>query len=414
MNDNAGSINTLQEAERLAVLDATALLDSPPEEAFDQFTRMASTILETPVSLISLVDRDRQFFKSCLGLLDPWASARETPLSHSFCQHVVRTEEVLAIADARQHPLLQNNLAVTELNVIAYLGIPLRTSQGYTLGSLCVIDSVPRYWAKRDITILQHLAQLTIEKIELRALASQFQSDYLRLRGLELHRDEMAAMLVHDLRNPLSSLITGLQLAQRDANLAQKSQSMLQISLESAQQLLTLVNNILEINRLEEEQLALHLTTVRSDRVIANACKTMELLATQRRVSLSMTADQALSHEADEEKLQRLLVNLIANSIQHTPEGGQVSVEAQAVAAGIQYAVTDTGKGIPADAYELIFQKFGRIAQQRSSDESLGLGLTFSRIVVEAHGGQIWVESKLGQGSQFYVVMPLNVASVTS
>jgi GAF domain-containing protein len=139
MNDEKLCLSELYQLERLAVLEATALLDTPAEEAFDQFTRLASTILQTPVALVSLVDQDRQFFKSSVGLPEPWASSRQTPLSHSFCKHVVSTSEPLSVSDARSHPLLQNNLAILELGVIAYLGIPLTTSQGFTLGSFCVI-----------------------------------------------------------------------------------------------------------------------------------------------------------------------------------------------------------------------------------------------------------------------------------
>ncbi len=106
MNDEKLCLSELYQLERLAVLEATALLDTPAEEAFDQFTRLASTILQTPVALVSLVDQDRQFFKSSVGLPEPWASSRQTPLSHSFCKHVVSILEPLSVSDARSHPLL--------------------------------------------------------------------------------------------------------------------------------------------------------------------------------------------------------------------------------------------------------------------------------------------------------------------
>ena len=89
---------------RLRELRGTRLLDSPAEESFDRLTRLTSTVLNVPVALVSLVDDDRQFFKSCLGLPQPWARQRQTPLSHSFCQHVVESREPLVISDAREHP----------------------------------------------------------------------------------------------------------------------------------------------------------------------------------------------------------------------------------------------------------------------------------------------------------------------
>ena len=91
---------------------AAHLLDTPAEEAFDRFTRLATQVLRVPVSLISILDSDRQFFKSVIGLQPPFAETRETPLSHSFCQHVVRTGEPLIVADAREHELVRRNLAI--------------------------------------------------------------------------------------------------------------------------------------------------------------------------------------------------------------------------------------------------------------------------------------------------------------
>ena len=131
---------------RLAALRAEALLDTPTDEAFDRLSRLAARLVKAPVDLVLLVVADRKFFKICIGLPEPWRSLRETPLSHSFCQHNRIAGHPLLIEDARTHPLVNDNLAIRELNVIAYLGIPLVTSDGYVLCSFCVIDSKPRWW----------------------------------------------------------------------------------------------------------------------------------------------------------------------------------------------------------------------------------------------------------------------------
>lgn len=164
--------NTLQairDPQRLEVLQQLNLLDSASEEVFDRLTRLASKITNSPVSLVSLLDVDRQFFKSLFGLPEPWASERETPLSHSFCQHVVATNQPLVVSDARQNEMLKDNLAITDLDVIAYLGMPLTTTDGVSLGSFCVIDSKPRQWTEQEIDIVRELALSTMTEIELRA-----------------------------------------------------------------------------------------------------------------------------------------------------------------------------------------------------------------------------------------------------
>jgi PAS domain S-box-containing protein len=162
------TVSGVQDPARLAALQGLGLLDSLPEEAFDRLTRLASRVTGAPVALVSLVDAHRQFFKSAVGLPEPWATRRETPLSHSFCQHVVATREPLIISDARQHPTVRDNLAVSDLGVIAYAGIPLLLSSGEVLGSFCAIDTKPRDWSPGDISALKDIAGAVISEIELR------------------------------------------------------------------------------------------------------------------------------------------------------------------------------------------------------------------------------------------------------
>jgi GAF domain-containing protein len=163
MSDLLGIVRNLN---RLAALERTQLLDSPPEEPFDRLTRLASRLLRTPVALVSLVDRDRQFFKSAVGLQEPYSTRRETPLTHSFCKHVVAMHEPLVIGDARKDPNYRDNPAVRELNIIAYAGVPL-TISGFALGAFCVIDNQPRAWSYEDVQTLKDLSECAMREIEL-------------------------------------------------------------------------------------------------------------------------------------------------------------------------------------------------------------------------------------------------------
>ncbi len=120
---------------RLSALDRSGLMDVVDDEALGRFTRLASRLLAAPVALVSLVDDRCQHFASAVGLPEPWASEAGTPLSHSFCQHVVNSGEPLVVADAREHPLVAANLAVRDLNVVAYAGVPIVDETGLVLGS---------------------------------------------------------------------------------------------------------------------------------------------------------------------------------------------------------------------------------------------------------------------------------------
>ena len=156
-----------RDPERLGALQDTGLLDSDVDPAFDRLARLAAQVLNAPVALVSLVDADRQFFKSCLGLPEPWASRRETPLSHSFCQHAVARSEPLVVDDARLDDVLRDNLAIRDMGVIAYAGIPLIDGEGNALGTLCVIDSQPRHWTTHQIQLLSDLAASVVTEITL-------------------------------------------------------------------------------------------------------------------------------------------------------------------------------------------------------------------------------------------------------
>jgi GAF domain-containing protein len=157
----------VKDSDRLDALRATGLLDSDIAPSFDRLARLASHVLNAPVALVSLVDADRQFFKSCLGLPEPWASQRESPLTHSFCQHAVASREPLLVDDAREHPLLRDNLAIRDMGVIAYAGIPLIDPDAHALGTLCVIDSRPRHWTTHQVQLLSDLAASVVTEISL-------------------------------------------------------------------------------------------------------------------------------------------------------------------------------------------------------------------------------------------------------
>ncbi|HMA34333.1 MAG TPA: sensor domain-containing diguanylate cyclase [Chloroflexia bacterium] len=168
MSTSAPATDPLASPARLAALRQTALLDSPPEEAFDRLTRLAAHLLGAPIALVSLVDHDRQFFKSAIGLAEPWATARQTPLSYSFCQHVVQARAPFIVEDARIHPLVQDSLTILETGVMAYVGIPLVTSAGEVLGSCCVMDTQPRAWTPAQVALLQDVTAAVVTEIELR------------------------------------------------------------------------------------------------------------------------------------------------------------------------------------------------------------------------------------------------------
>ncbi len=158
---------------RLAALEATGLMDTGPEESFDRLCNLARKLLRAPTALVSLVDRDRQFFKAGLGLPPPFDTLRETPISHSFCRHVVETRRPLVIDDARMDPAHFENPAIGALGIVAYLGVPLRAADGTVIGSFCVADRRPRPWTPEDVESVAEFAAAAEGEIRLRDEASR-------------------------------------------------------------------------------------------------------------------------------------------------------------------------------------------------------------------------------------------------
>jgi diguanylate cyclase (GGDEF)-like protein len=162
---------------RMDALRAQGLFDGAPEPIFDRFARLASRVAETPTALLSVVTDERQHFAGLFGLKQPWADARQTPLSHSFCQHVVANAAPLVVEDARRDPVLCSNPAIKDLDVIAYAGFPILSPAGHVLGSLCAIDSSPRRWPASQLEGLADIAALVGGELERRDLVRRLAID---------------------------------------------------------------------------------------------------------------------------------------------------------------------------------------------------------------------------------------------
>jgi signal transduction histidine kinase len=403
-------LDTIIDPARLTLLQHTELLDSPPEEAFDRFTRLASKLLHVPIAMVSLVDKDRQFFKSVAGPGEPLLRTRETPLSHSFCRHVVAAGAPFVVTDAREHPLVRDNPAVRDLGVVAYAGLPLTVPSGQTIGSFCAIDQQPRMWTPEELALLQSLATAVMTEIELRLTARQLRDNYRQMQVSETLRADLVHMAVHDLRTPLTTLISGLYLVQEAGTLNDLQAECLTTALRGAETLLAMINDMLDVNKMEAGQQILVCAELAPAQVVTRALEQVAQLANDR--GLTLTTDLALTLPtlvADVDKLQRTLVNLLGNALKFTPPGGRVTVAAHASAdtTTVHFSVTDTGPGIPREAFDHIFEKFGQVAMHHTTGQrSTGLGLTFCKMVVEAHGGRIWVDSELGKGSTLAFTLP--------
>ncbi len=247
-----------------------------------------------------------------------------------------------------------------------------------------------------------------VHDLELRFTA-ELQESYRRLQEVEKMRDDLTRMIIHDLRTPLTSVITGMQTLEVVGDLNADQREMMEIAIVGGETLLGMINALLDVERLEDGSMPLDRTALSAADLITFAIGQVASLAEGERLALVQQAAADLPPLlGDEGKLRRTLVNLLGNAIKFTPPGGTVTVGASNADGFVQFWVSDTGEGIPAEAFERIFEKFGQVASRRGGrGMSTGLGLTFCKLAVEAHGGRIEVESLPGQGSTFRFTIPL-------
>lgn len=263
--------------------------------------------------------------------------------------------------------------------------------------------------------LLKARVSASLEKKRLRdnerELFAQIQENYTKLQQLEQLRDSLTHMVIHDLRTPLTSMTFGLQLIERAGPLNDQQRQCLHMGLQGGQNLLTLINDLLDISKMESGSLQLEYGPISAKEMVLQASQAIrELVLVENQTLATEIAPDIPDFLADSDKVRRTLINLLANAQKFTPRGGTITVTARLTfdRDAVLFSIQDTGEGIPREAFDKIFEKFG-VAETRQQGRkiSTGLGLTFCKMAVEAHGGKIWVESELKQGSRFSFTIPL-------
>jgi signal transduction histidine kinase len=342
-------------ARRREALDETALLDTLPEASFDRYTRLAARVLDVPVSLVSLVDDHRQFFKSQVGLGEPWASARETPLSHSFCLRVAQDDAALVVEDARADERVRGNLAITELDVIAYAGMPLRAPGGTPIGSFCAIDSRPRHWTSEDLRTLRDLADAVTAEITLRVAAAR-QRAFLSSAS-------------HELNTPLTALRLRLEDLTLWPEVGHDAAAELQQSIADVDRMSTAITSLVETARMDllgwDEQVELAA-------IVGHAAQRWQPIVEGVGRSLDVQVGGAGRVHAPSAVLHQIIDVLLGNAVQHGDGRIQMVVTADANHAGVR--VRDEGPGVAPQIAAGLFQG-------RTGKRSLSLAAELARTV---------------------------------
>jgi signal transduction histidine kinase len=490
--------------------------------SFDHYARIVRRVLGVPVSVVSIVEPRRQVFAGASGLSEPYATTRETPLSHSFCKHVVWDSRPLVVSDARTDARVVGNLAITELDVIAYAGWPIVGVSGRAIGSLCAIDSEPRTWSDEDLGLLADLSQACsaeLQQFEHQAVATEnltraiFDSvdvamafydvndrlllandlawraadavgcrldvapyvgnevreadnerlippeDQLIPRALRgeqvsstmhwigppgrqiaitgfseavLHADgtrwgtlitahdvthlaralqvkeDFIATVSHELRTPLTSIIGYLELVtdELDPGTGPIADALRVIDRNAR----NLQKRIGELVSTADRRGSLEVRSTDVSDLVHCVAATFAEQAKTANVMLTVEADEPRWADIDPVRVEQALENLVSNALKYNLPRGHVRCAVSSTPEAVQIVVEDTGVGMRADEVAQACELFWRgAATHRSAVQGLGVGLTFVRDTLEAHGGSIDITSQPGHGTTVTATLPRNL-----
>ena len=402
------------EKGRIEALNRYAILDTPPENTFNNIVRLACSIFQVPIALVSLVDEERVFLKANKGM----PGVLNTERGMSLCSLAILTDDVTVFENAlKEACLLSNPLITGNFGLRFYAAAPLITSDGYNIGSLCILDKHPRKFSESEKESLENLAAIVMDEIELRL--SSIKAISLKQELLDITRQKNEDLIIknedldhfihsasHDLKAPVSS-IEGLvnilnTMLEKIGTIEPEIPKAMELIYESIDKFKKTITDLSEISKIQKA------SELMTDVDIAEVISDIEIL-----ISDLITQSQGSIHKSlkcpnikfSKINLQSILINLISNSLKYRSERKPViwiSSEVQGDYVKIQ--VKDNGRGIERKHFSIIFEMFKRVNYHV---EGSGIGLYLVKRIVDQSNGKIDIESEENEGTTFTVYLPL-------
>jgi two-component system, sensor histidine kinase len=394
----------VDEEKRLASLKRYRILDTSPEDAFDRITRIVAETIGVPIALVSLVDRERQWFKSRYGL-----EAEETPRELAFCAHAILQDGVMVVEDASNDPRFSDNPLVTnDPSIRFYAGAPLTAPNGQNLGTLCAIDKVPRQLTLKQSQLLQDLSSVIVDELELRLALQQSANEIAEAARQDAMKDEFLSTVTHELRTPLTSIKGSLGLLHGGAVERESAAAadLIERANRNAEDLGRLIDDLLDFQKYQSGNLELEFAEFDPAGLVSETCDKMKSYAERQNTRISVQLGSSKKLLGDSARLSQVLTNLISNAVKFAPEDTEVVVRAEQRQNILQLSVSDRGPGIPKSFRHRVFEKFAQ-ASTPERPNGTGLGLAISKAIVEGHGGKIYFESSADAGTTFFVELPI-------
>lgn len=378
------------EQQRLQDLFETELLDTPKESEFDDIVKLASQICNMPISLITLVDSNRQWFKAKVGL-----DSDETSREVSFCGHAILQDQLFEIQDALDDErFFDNPLVIEDPSIRFYAGFPLITNAGFRLGTLCVIDRVPRKLTEEQIFALKVLSENVIKIAELR------QKNKHLNHMAETHK-KMTSILAHDVRSPMVSIKGIIDYKKAGLFVEEEAEEMMDIALEQLSNTLQMVDDVVDWGQSQ-------LKYYEVQKEIVNLREVVNTIFGYEALKARIKNNELLNHVddvqllTDKNAITFIIRNLVSNANKFT-ENGEIRVSAVKRPNHIDIYIEDTGAGMADEISSKLFTNATVSTNGTKNEKGNGLGLLLVNEYINKLNGSISVESAIGAGSRFTI-----------
>lgn len=387
-----------KEALRLKELLRLEVLDSEDEQSFDELTELASHICGTPVSLISLIDHNRQWFKSRVGL-----AAHETPRDLAFCAHAILQDDVFEVPNALEDPRFSDNPLVTDdPDIRFYAGAPLVTQNGLPIGTLCVIDKRPRKLNDDQKRALEILAHQVIGQLELRL-------NYKKLQRIDKEREKIFSVIGHDLRSPFTGILGfSKRLSKKSHELnPDKIQELANGILSSALQVYQVLEELMQwtqqrIGRTQSEPVVRLISPMVDESIdLLNDSLSLKNIICVNKIKpeVSLLVDAAI--------FKTIIRNILANGIKYSPIKGKINITFEEIGDAGVVVIEDQGQGIPAHLLGRLFNDSVFSTPDTSGVIGTGIGLSLCAELVVTQNGKIWVDPDYTEGARIKIRLPI-------
>lgn len=395
-------VTSLAEIQRKKALGSYEIFDTNPEKEFDDLTRLASDICDTPIAKLNLILGHRQWAKSIFGDTD-----HNSPRNQTVCQYTILTKKILEIEDLSKDDRFSSFAYVTHKPKLRYyLGAPLITPDGIAIGALCVLDYKPRKLSNHKKEQLQILANEVMGRLELRKQNKQ-------LKELNEYKVDLMKMLSHDMRSPLNGIMGMANLLKEEKSPDETEEiEMLSIIEESSVQLNHMIDEIMSYTLMESEGFTLNKSNTDAKAIIEGMKRLYRPAAKSKKIDLTFEVENLDEDVSiDKNKYEQILGNLLSNAIKFTKTNGTISVslKKEQVPDGsqLELKVSDDGIGMAKDVADKLFENMSNRHSRNgtSGEKSTGIGLTIVKYFVDLHKGHIHVESEINSGTTFTVTI---------